>query len=389
MDNFKSICEFDQADWYNYQWQLHHQITAREQLEKCIILTEKEKQFFNSSKKFPFAITPYILSIIDKDNINCPIRKQFIPTINELDTYDIESNDSLHEHEQMPVPGIVHRYKNRCLFITTLYCSSYCRFCTRSWIVGKDKLLTNDLYKKQLDYIREHTEIVDVILSGGDFLLLPNDKIEYVLAELKNISHVRFIRIGTRVPIVLPMRITDELVSIIKKYSPIWMNIHINHPNEFTKDSIYAINKIVDYGIVCSSQTVLLKGVNDCPNIIKELTYKCLENRVRPYYLFQCDVVPNAQHFITPIATGISIMEYLRGNCSGLCNLSYIVDSYNGKIPVNPNYVLSSSNDNVILRSYQGKIVKYPNKNNLIHHDKLNCDYCKNHIYQDSISDML
>lgn len=379
-----------QLDWDDYKWHLKNQLTTMEELEKHLTLTNKEKQFFNNPKHFPFAITPYLLSMIDKQNLNCPIRKQFIPTIDELDNkFDIENIDSLHEHEQMPVPGIVHRYPNRCLFITTLFCSSYCRFCTRSWAVGRNQLVVDALYLQQLNYIKEHEEIVDVILSGGDFLLLPNERIEYLLSELKKIKHIRFIRIGTRVPIVLPMRITDELVNIIKKYSPIWMNIHINHPNEFTDESKRAINKIVDGGIGCSSQTVLLKGVNNCANIIKELAYRCLENRVRPYYLFQCDLVPNAKHFITPISSGISIMEQLRGHCSGFCNMTYIIDSPYGKIPVGPNYLISSSDENVIMRSYKGDILHYPLMEHE-HHDSEKCDFCiKNKRNYKSIADLL
>jgi len=367
-------------NWNSYSWQMSNRITTKEELEKYIELNEEEKAFFDDPRHFAFAITPYLLKLIDKENKNCPIRRQFIPSVKELESHTCDIEDSLNEHEQMPVKGLVHRYPNRCIILTTLNCSSYCRFCTRSFFVGGNNLLGFDTeYKEQLEYVKKHEEIVDVILSGGDTLLLPDTKIEYILSELKKIKHVRFIRIGTRTPIVLPQRITPELVAIIKKYNPIWMNIHINHPNEITEESKKAINMIADAGIVCSSQSVLLNGVNNCPNTMAELFNRCLENRVRPYYLFQCDIVPNAHHFITNINDGIAILESLRGHYSGLANVQYVVDAPGGygKIILTPNYMISASSENYVFRNYEGKIFNYPN----IHtetHNKKNCSFCAN-----------
>lgn len=377
--------------WNDYKWHLSNQITTSEELQKYITLTPDELAFFNNPNHFAFAITPYVLSIIDKDNPNCPIRKQFIPTFHELEHHPQDIEDSLNEHEQMPVQGIVHRYPNRCLFLTTTFCSSYCRFCTRSFYVARDKLIIDNSYKEQLDYVRNHPEIIDVILSGGDFLLLPNQRIEYLLSELKLIKHVRFIRIGTRVPIVLPQRIDNDLVNIIRKYNPIWMNIHINHPFEFTKDSIRAINLIADAGIVCSSQSVLLNHVNNCPNIMTELFNRCLENRVRPYYLFQCDIVPNAHHFITNISDGIAILEHLRGHCSGLAHVQYIVDAPGGlgKVNLAPNYLISSSTEFTVLRNFKGQIFNYPTISFDVHNRKI-CQFCiSNHHNYSSVTDLL
>lgn len=378
-------------DWNNYMWHMTNRITRIDELEEYIKLSDDEIAFFKDPKHFPFAITPYVLSIIDKENPNCPIRKQFIPTIHELNHNNQDIEDSLNEHEQMPVNGIVHRYNNRCLFLTTLKCSSYCRFCTRSFFVNDNHCSTYDTdYREQLQYIRDHEEIVDVILSGGDFLLLPDDKIEYLLSEIKKIKHVRILRIGTRVPIVLPQRITPELVNMIKKYNPLFINIHINHHKEFTIDSKRAITLLCDAGFVCSSQTVLLAGINDCPEVMKELMYQCLENRVRPYYLFQCDLVKNAVQFVTPINTGIEIIEHLRGHISGLANVTYIVDAPGGlgKIPVIPNYLISSGNESTIFRSYKGKIFNYPNIQNKTH-DKKKCEYCNGYnTKHESVSDL-
>jgi lysine 2,3-aminomutase len=377
--------------WNDYKWHLANQINTVEILQQYVNLSDDELAFFNNPKHFSFAITPYVLSIMDVNNPKCPIRKQFIPTIQELIHHSRDIEDSLNEHEQMPVQGIVHRYPDRCLFLTTMFCSSYCRFCTRSFYVARDKLNLDNTYTEQLEYVRKHEEIVDVILSGGDFLLLPNERIEYLLSELKKIKHIRFLRIGTRVPIVLPQRVTPELVNIIKKYGPIWMNIHVNHPNEFTPDSKMAINLIADNGIVCSSQSVLLNGVNNCPNIMTELFMRCLENRVRPYYLFQCDIVPNAHHFLTNVMEGMNILEHLRGHHSGLAHVQFIVDAPGGlgKVNLAPNYFISASNKNYSFRNYEGKVFSYPVIHNEEHNDD-NCKFCKgiDHKY-DSVADIL
>lgn len=377
LDNIKNgICD---EDWNNSGWQLSHRITTVDELKKYIKLTYEEEMFFQNEKHFSFAVTPYIISIMDKFDPNCPIRKQFIPTHKEFIFSNDDMEDSLHETKQSPVDGIIHRYKNRCLFLTTSFCSNYCRFCTRSLVVGSRNNSNSDgLYSEQLEYINSHKEIRDVILSGGDALLIKYEHLEYILTELRKMDHVKIIRIGTRSPIVIPQHITEKLTNMIKRFHPIWMNVHINHPKEFTNDSIKALNMLANAGIVLSSQSVLLKDVNDCPNIITELVHKCTENRVRPYYLYQCDLVKGGSHWRTQISKGIEIMESLRGNVGGLEIPLYIVDLPMGlgKVPVLPNYMISMAPNSVIFRNYKGDIVNYP-QNNYENHDKSNCIYCK------------
>ncbi|MFA6809417.1 MAG: lysine 2,3-aminomutase [Eubacteriales bacterium] len=350
-------------EWNDWQWQLSNRISSLEELEKHMYLSEKEKKGIELClHKFRMAITPYYFSLINQNSLSCPIRMQAIPNILELKSSSSDFEDPLHEDKDSPAPGITHRYPDRVLFLVTDQCGMYCRHCTRRRFAGtNDCHLSNINIQKALTYIKSHHEIRDVLISGGDPLTLSDDKLEYLLSSLRKISHVEIIRLGTRIPVVMPQRITPKLVNMIKKYHPVWLNTHFNHPLEITPESEKAISILADAGIPLGNQSVLLKGINDSPDIIKELVQKLLKIRVRPYYLYQCDLSRGIEHFRTPISTGIHIIEMLRGHTSGLAVPTFVVDAPGGggKIPLQPNYLLSQSKDQVILRNYEGVICTY------------------------------
>lgn len=325
----------DEPPSRNWKWQLKNRITSYEQLEKLIELTEEEKEFCNI--KMPISITPYYFSLIDKKDVNDPIRKAIVPSIKEAHEFKDELIDPLHEDEQRPVKCIVHRYPDRVLFLTTDFCSVNCRYCCRSRIVSHHSRLKDD-WEEGLSYIRNHVEIRDVILSGGDFLTLPTSDIDYLIGQVFAIDHIEMVRIGTKVPVVMPQRINNELIDVLKKYKPLYMSIHFMHPNEITEECAEACNKLADAGIVMGSQTVLLKGINDNADVMKSLMKKMLKIRVRPYYLYNCDKVGGTHHFRTDIDVGVGIIDKLRGWISGYGVPQFIVDSGNGKVPVNPEY---------------------------------------------------
>jgi len=354
------------SKWKDWNWQLKHSIRDIETFEKLLEVkfepSEKEK-LKETLEKFPLSITPYYLSLIDSDDFrNDPVFLQAFPSPEELTVSDEEFEDPLSEDTDSPVEGITHRYPDRVLFHISNVCSMYCRHCTRKrkvgdidCIPGKDKLLEG------IEYIRNTPEIRDVLLSGGDPLMLPNDFLDWILTEINNIPHVEVIRIGSRMPVVLPYRITDELVEVLKKHHPVWLNTHFNHPREVTYSSRQALQKLADAGIPLGNQTVLLAGVNDCQRIIKKLVHKMVENRVHPYYLYQCDLSEGLSHFRTPIGKGMEIMENLIGHTSGFAVPTYVIDAPHGggKIPIMPNYIISWSTNRVILRNYEGVITTY------------------------------
>ena len=352
-----------EAEWNDWHWQVRNRVTSVAQLKKYINLSvEEENQITNVLSKFRMAITPYYLSLMDPDNINCPIRKQAIPSISEMTIGKNDLLDPLDEDKDSPVPGLTHRYPDRVLFLITDMCSMYCRHCTRRRFAGQtDNELSLDRIKRGIEYIRKTTQVRDVLLSGGDALLMSDDRLEYIISEIRKIDHVEVIRIGTRVPVVMPQRITDDFVNMIKKYHPIWINTHFNHYDEFTAESKQALAKMADAGIPLGNQSVLLKGVNDCVNIMKRLVTGLVQMRVRPYYLYQCDLSLGIEHFRTPISKGIEIIEGLRGHTSGFCIPTFVVDAPGGggKIPVMPNYVISSSPTKTVLRNYEGVITTY------------------------------
>ncbi|MDN5347957.1 MAG: lysine 2,3-aminomutase [Clostridia bacterium] len=352
-----------ESQWKDWRWQIRNRITTLDKLKQVINLTPEEEEGIRYClKTLQMAITPYYATLMDPNDPEDPIRKQAVPVSLELQVGQYDMEDPLYEELDSPVSGITHRYPDRVLFLITDQCSMYCRHCTRRRFAGTtDKALPIKQIEKGLDYIRRTPSIRDVLLSGGDSLCISDDRLEYLLRRLREIKHVEIIRLGTRTPVVLPQRITPALCNMIHKYHPVWLNTHFNHPKEVTPAAQEACARLADAGIPLGNQTVLLRGVNDNPNTIKELNHKLLMARVRPYYLYQCDLSPGIEHFRTSVATGIEIMERLRGHTSGLAVPTYVIDAPGGggKIPVMPQYLISQSDEKVILRNYEGVICTY------------------------------
>lgn len=349
------------AQWDDWRWQLSHRQNSLEELSQIINLTDEEIEGCRSHH-FRVDITPYFASLMDPDDPNCPIRRQVIPTSRELVAFDGMVADSLNEDGHSPVPGLVHRYPDRVLMLVTTQCASYCRYCTRSRIVGDPSAqFSRHDYDAQIEYIARTPQIRDVLLSGGDPLVLPPRILEDLLRRLRAIEHVEIIRIGSRVPVFMPQRITPELVNMLRQFHPLWMNIHFNHAKELTPEVAVALARLADAGIPLGAQTVLLAGVNDSVEVMKELVHKLVRHRVRPYYLYQCDLVDGAGHFRTTISKGIEIIEGLRGHTSGYAIPTYTVDAPGGggKIPVMPQYLISQAPGKVVLRNFEGYITTY------------------------------
>lgn len=367
-----------EEQWQDWRWQLRNRITTVEALKQVIDLTlEEERGIECCLQTLRMAITPYYASLMDPNDPEDPIRKQAVPVSVELQIGQYDLKDPLHEEVDSPVPGITHRYPDRILFLITDQCSMYCRHCTRRRFAGtNDRTLPLRQIEKGLEYIRQTTAIRDVLLSGGDSLCISDERLEYLLQKLREIKHVEIIRLGTRTPVVLPQRITPQLCNMIRRYHPVWLNTHFNHPREITPETREACARLVDAGIPVGNQTVLLRGVNDNPDIIKELNHKLLMARVRPYYLYQCDLSPGIEHFRTSVATGIEIMERLRGHTSGLAVPTYVIDAPGGggKIPVMPQYLISQSEEKVILRNYEGVICTYMQPKPTNNHERQNGD---------------
>ncbi len=372
------------SNWKDWKWQLRHAIRSLEKFEQVTGIHFEDEERANlhlTFDKFPLSITPYYLSLIDKNNYkNDPVFKQAFGGIEELTTLQSELEDPLSEDKDSPVEGITHRYPDRVLFHVSNICAMYCRHCTRKRKVGDiDSVPSKDQLNKGIEYIKNTPQVRDVLLSGGDPLMLSDDKIDWLLSEISKIPHVEIIRIGTRVPVVLPYRITDNLISVLKKYQPLWINTHFNHPNEITTSAKEALAMLADGGFPLGNQSVLLADVNDCPRIMKTLLHKLVMNRVRPYYLYQCDLSEGLSHFRTPIGKGIEIMESLIGHTSGFARPTYVIDAPGGggKIPVMPNYIISWSTNKVILRNYEGVITTYkePDSYEARVCDR-NCDTC-------------
>jgi len=377
----------EKKDWNDWKWQLRNRVMDLETLKKVINLTHVEEEGVKSSlRKLRMAITPYWITLIEKDDPDDPIRKQAIPTIKELEIKEEDIYDPLYEEVDSPVKGLTHRYPDRVLFLITDQCGMYCRHCTRRRLAGeKDMARTKEELISGIEYIKEHPEINDVLLSGGDALLVGDDKLEFIIRELRKIPHIDVIRIGTRAPSTLPMRITDNLVEMLKKYHPIWLNTQFNHYKEITEESKKAILKLVDAGIPVGNQTVLLKGINDCPIIQKKLVNELVKIRTRPYYIYQCDLSQGISHFRTSVAKGIEIIENLRGHISGFKVPTYIIDTLGGgKIPVFPNYLISMSDRKVILRNYEGGIFSYTEPIDKISNCPENCDLCEKEPFLES-----
>ncbi len=357
--------EINPLDWEDWHWQIKNRICTKDILSQIINLTPDEEKGIDKAKgRLSMAITPYWGTLLDPDDANCPIRRQAVPVIQESVITPHEMTDPCAEDRDSPAPHLVHRYPDRVLLLATEHCAMYCRHCTRRRLVGdhqENNPASVNRFDGAIEYIKANRKIRDVLISGGDPLILEDEELENLLGRIRSISHVEFLRLGTRVPVTLPQRVTEKLANMLKKYSPIWMSIHFNHPKEITKRCKIACDMLADSGIPLGSQTVLLKGVNDRPYIMKKLVHELLQIRVRPYYIYQCDPVRGTQHFRTPVAAGINIMEKLRGHTSGYAVPTYVIDGPGGggKIPVGPNYILSQAKGKYVLRNYKGKIYTY------------------------------
>ncbi len=365
--------------WADWHWQVQNRIDSVEGLKELIPLAKDEEDVIRKAlKNLRMAITPYYASLMDGEDENCPIRKQAVPTSLELQHISHEMDDPLSEDLDSPVRGLTHRYPDRVLLLITDQCAMYCRHCTRRRLAGQtDRMRPWEEIEAALNYVRATPQVRDVLLSGGDALLMSDDRLEKIIAAFRAIPHVEIIRIGSRAPIVLPMRITDNLCKMLKKYHPIWINVQFNHPKEITDASREACHRLADSGIPLGNQSVLLKGINDCPKIMKELVHKLVQIRVRPYYMYQCDISRGIDHFRTPVSRGIEIVESLRGHTSGFAVPTFVVDAPGGggKIPVGPQYLLAHSPEQVILRNYEGVIAAYPEPKSDQQYDKV-CKLC-------------
>ncbi|MFO7585148.1 MAG: lysine 2,3-aminomutase [Anaerolineales bacterium] len=348
--------------WNDWRWQLSNRLNSLDDIEKVLPLNESERKALQTQGIFRVDVTPYFISLIDPDDPEDPIRLQIIPRAEEQQAFTAMMEDSLSEDRHSPVPGLVHRYPDRVLMLVTTQCASYCRYCTRSRIVGDPgQTFKREEFEMQIEYLKRTPQVRDVLLSGGDPLVLAPKILEELLGRLREIPHIEIIRIGSRVPVFMPMRVTQELCDMLEKYHPLWMNIHVNHPNEISRELEQACDRLTRAGIQLGNQAVLLAGVNDNVHIQRDLVHKLVRIRVRPYYLYQCDLVEGAGHFRTPVAKGIEIMEGLRGHTSGYAVPQYIVDAPGGggKIPLMPNYLMSMSDHKIILRNFEGFITTY------------------------------
>ncbi len=395
VDALETIGTIDESrnssNWKDWKWHIRHSIRDIDTFEKLLgveFSTDRRAAIEKTMRHFPVSITPYYLSLIETEDFESdPIRKQAFPHPDELKSSRCEMADPLAEDKDSPAPGITHRYPDRVLFLVSNVCSMYCRHCTRKRRVGdNDYIPDRRTIEAGLEYIRGNTRVRDVLLSGGDPLMLSDHYLDWILTELRRIDHVEIVRIGTRMPVVLPYRITDGLVGMLKKHHPLWLNTHFNHPREITNSSRTALRKLANAGIPLGNQSVLLAGVNDCPRIIKALVQKLVANRVRPYYLYQCDLSEGLLHFRTPVGKGIEIMESLIGHTTGFAVPTYVIDAPGGggKIPVMPNYLISWSTNKVILRNYEGIITTYKEPDSYEpYFCNRDCDNCRRQLKLD------
>ncbi|MGV8139875.1 MAG: KamA family radical SAM protein [Mangrovibacterium sp.] len=350
-------------EWNDWKWQIRNSFTSLSQLSSIVELSGTEKQVLLSpGVHLPLRITPYYASLLSDPVNGYAIRKAMVPGVQELHLAPGEQTDPLNEEANTPVPHLVHRYPDRVLFLATGFCSAYCRYCTRTHMVAKEKVHFNRNWEPAIEYIRQHTEVRDVLISGGDPLTMPEKMLRNLLTELRGISHVELLRIGTKVPVVLPQRITNSLTRLLKQFHPLMISIHFTHPAELTPETAEACIRLADAGIPLGSQTVLLNGINDDVDVMKKLMQGLLKIRVRPYYLYQCDPIPGSSHFRTPVSKGIEIIQGLRGFTSGYAVPNYVIDTPGGggKIPLLPDYFQGKENGNVILKNYEGKTFYYP-----------------------------
>ncbi|MCC8021685.1 MAG: KamA family radical SAM protein [Akkermansiaceae bacterium] len=352
--------------WNDYAWQLSHSFTTVDQLENVLDLSDEERHAFDlASHRLALRITPYFLSLVDAHDRSDPLRLQVIPRMGEMVVGAEEMEDPCGEDRDMVVPGLVHRYPDRVLLLCTNHCAGYCRYCTRSRMVsgaGGRRLRTD--WKRAFQYIREHGEVRDVLLSGGDPLLLPDARLDSILTELQGIPHVEFLRVGSRVPIFLPQRVTEALCAMLRRHAPLFLSVHVNHPRELAPEAEAALARLADHGLPVGSQSVLLRGINDTLEIQRTLYHRLLRCRVRPYYLYQCDLIRGSRHFRTTIDTGLDIMRRLRGFTSGYALPQYVVDAPGGggKVPLNPEYITARDEKTIRLINFSGRSYIYPNE---------------------------
>ena len=374
---FKDVTDEQWNDWH---WQVANRLDSVEKIKQVINLTpQEEEDIAKVLNGFRVGITPYYASLMDPDDPYCPVRMQAVPTIAETHRGEADMLDPLHEDEDSPAPGLTHRYPDRVLFLITDQCSMYCRHCTRRRLAGEtDGARSMDDINACIEYIRKTPVVRDVLLSGGDCLCVEDDVLEYIISELRKIEHVEIVRLGSRTPVVMPQRITDDLCNMLKKYHPIWLNTHFNHPKEMTPEAAAACQKLADAGIPLGNQSVLCRGINDDVHVMRNLMHVLVKNRVRPYYIYQCDLSLGIEHFRTPVSKGIEIIEGLREHTSGYAVPTFVVDAPGGggKTPVMPQYVISQTPDKVILRNYEGVITTYTEPPAL---PKIQCSYenCK------------
>ena len=351
--------------WNDWRWQVSHRFTEMRELKRILKLSEDEKSAITSgTKHLPVAITPYYASLLDQDNPSQPLRRTVIPVTAEFSLSPGEAQDPLHEERDSPVPGLVHRYPDRVLFLVTDFCSTYCRYCTRSRRVGSTNEAGVGLlqWETAIAYIERTPSVRDVLLSGGDPFTLSDEKLEWLLSRLRRIRHVELLRIGTKVPVVLPQRITPALARTLKRHHPLWMSIHFTHPDELTPEVSQACDRLADAGIPLGSQTVLLAGINDSLEKMKQLVHGLIRMRVRPYYLYQCDPIVGSRHFRTPVEKGLEISQGLRGHTTGYAVPTYVIDAPGGggKIPLMPETVVGRDGTDLLIRNYEGGIFRYP-----------------------------
>ncbi|MBF8982488.1 lysine 2,3-aminomutase [Lutibacter sp. B2] len=382
MRNYKEVelwKNVTQEQWDDWHWQVKNRIDTVEDLKKVINLTKEEEEGIKESlKTLRMGITPYYALLMDKDDPHCPVRMQAVPTALETHKAEADMDDPLHEDTDSPTPGLTHRYPDRVLLLITDQCSMYCRHCTRRRFAGQqDDAVPTDRIDKAIEYIRNTPQVRDVLLSGGDCLLVTDETLEYIISKLREIPHVQIVRLGSRTPVVMPQRITPELVNMLKKYHPIWLNTHFNHSKEMTPEAEKSLELLANAGIPLGNQSVLLRGVNDCVHIMRELMHNLVKNRVRPYYIYQCDLSVGIEHFRTPVSKGIEIIEGLRGHTSGYAVPTFVVDAPGGggKTPVMPQYVVSQSPKRVVLRNFEGVITTYAEPT--AYNDVCNCPICK------------
>lgn len=378
-------------EWNDWHWQVNNRIETVDQLKRYIRLTEdEEKGVRESLKTLRMAITPYYLSLINPEDPHCPIRRQSVPTVDELHRSPADLEDPLHEDSDSPVPGLTHRYPDRVLFLITDMCSMYCRHCTRRRFAGhRDCAAPREQIDRCIEYIARTPQVRDVLLSGGDALLVSDERLEYIIKRLRNIPHVEIIRIGSRTPVVCPQRITPELVEMLHRYHPVWLNTHFNHPDEVTDEAAAACARLADAGIPLGNQSVLLRGINDCVHIMRRLVHALVKIRVRPYYIYACDLSVGIGHFRTPVSKGIEIIEGLRGHTSGFAVPTFVVDAPGGggKIPVMPNYLVSQGPKRVVLRNYEGVLTSYTEP--VDYKDECYCEECEKERYAEGVAGLL